>query len=330
MSAREQIIRTLADGQTHSGTALAAAAGVTRSAVWKQAHRLAELGLDVHSSGGRGYRLARPLELLDRDRVWAALEPAVRASCAQLDINTVTGSTSADLIAQPAPGPGLWQAALAEHQTGGRGRRGRRWLSSFGGGLCLSLAWCYATAPRELPALSLAAGIAVRRALTAVGAGAIALKWPNDIMLGNAKLAGILVDVEGDARGPLRVVVGIGLNLTVPAALAQAIAAEGGLAPAALEQALGGRSPSRNALAAGIINALVAVLRDFGEAGFTPFADEWRRHDYLAGRAVSISNNGAPVTGVVRGIAPDGALLVERPDGLAAVFSGDVSLRGPA
>lgn len=330
MSARDQLIRILADGQTHSGTALAAAAGVTRSAVWKQAHRLAELGLDLHSERGRGYRISRPLELLDRDRIVAALAPATLVSCEHLQVSTVTGSTSADLVAQPAPRPGHWRAALAEYQTGGRGRRGRRWHCSFGGGLCLSLAWCYAAAPRDLPALSLAAGVAVRRALAAAGAAGVTLKWPNDIVLDGNKLGGILVDVDGDSRGPLRTVIGLGVNLAVPMPLARAVAAEGGLAPAGLDQALGGRTPSRNTLAAGIIDSLVGVLRDFGETGFTPLADEWRRNDFLAGRSVSISSNGNEVAGVARGIAPDGALLVERPEGLAAVFNGDVSLRGDA
>ena len=330
MSARDQLIRLLADGQTHSGTDLAAAAGVTRSAVWKQAHRLTELGLEVTSDRGRGYRISRRLELLDPERIVAGLEPAILASREGLQVGTVTVSTSADLMNQPAPHPGQWRAALAEYQTGGRGRRGRRWLSPFGCGLCLSLAWCYAIAPRELPALSLAAAIAVRRALEMAGAAGVGLKWPNDIVLEDAKIGGILVDVEGDSRGPLRVVIGIGLNFAVPADMARAILAQGGLAAAGLDLATGGRGLSRNAVAAGIINSLVAVLREFGQCGFTPFADEWRRHDSLIGRNVHIHTNGNQVAGIAGGIAPDGALLVEQPDGLAAVYNGEVSLRSPA
>ncbi len=328
MNVRDEIIRILADGAPHTGPELAAALGITRSAVWKQAHRLSDLGLAVAPRTGRGYRLEQPLELLDRAAILAALAPDVRDWCETLEVVMSTGSTSSDLLAALAPGEGCWRALLAEYQGHGRGRRGRAWRSPFGSGLCLSLAWVYRSAPRELPALSLAAGIAVRRALAAAGAHTLALKWPNDIVDAGAKLAGVLVDVDGDSRGPLRVVVGVGLNLSVPADLVQSVAADGGLPPAGLDQVLGGRPVRRNALAASLLGTLVQVLREFADSGFTPLADEWRRHDYLCGRTVTITGNGPPQTGTARGIAADGALMVDGPGGLAAVFAGDVSVRG--
>lgn len=330
MAVRDALIRLLADGQPHSGTGLAAALGVSRSAVWKQAHRLGELGLELQSVARGGYRLARPVQLLDHAAILAPLPASLRDTCERLEVRTVTGSTSADLLAAPAPAPGRWQALLAEFQTSGRGRRGHRWFAAFGSSLCLSVAWRYAAAPRELPALSLAAGVAVRRALERAGATGVMLKWPNDIVLDNGKLGGVLVDVEGDSRGPLRVVVGVGLNLVVPPELARAVLAGGGLPPVGLEQALAGVPLSRNALAAGVVGQLVAGLRDYADLGFTPLADEWRRHDFLCGRAVTIQGAAEPVNGVARGIAADGALLLERPEGLATVFSGEVSVRTAA
>lgn len=328
MIVRDELIRILADGAPHTGPELAAALEITRSAVWKQVHRLADLGLVVAPRTGRGYRLAQPLELLDRAAILAALPPDVRDCCEMLEVVMCTGSTSTDLLAAPAPREGCWRALLAEYQGHGRGRRGRVWRSPFGSGLCLSLAWVYPSAPRELPALSLAAGIAVRRALAAAGAPTLALKWPNDIVHAGAKLAGVLVDVDGDSRGPLRVVVGVGLNLTVPAGLAQSVAADGGLPPAGLDEALAGRPVQRNTLAAGLLGTLVHVLHEFADTGFTVLADEWRRHDYLCGRPVTITGNGRPQAGIAQGIAADGALLVDGPAGLAAVFSGDVTVRG--
>jgi BirA family biotin operon repressor/biotin-[acetyl-CoA-carboxylase] ligase len=330
MGVRDELIRALADGRVHSGRDLAAALGVSRSAVWKQAHRLGALGLELAVEGRRGYRLLRPVELLDAARISAALEGPARATCESLRVAGVIDSTSARLAAEPAPAPGAWRAILAEFQTGGRGRRGRRWLSPYGSGLCLSVAWSFVGAPRELPALSLAAGIAVVRALAAAGAVGLALKWPNDVVLGGAKLGGLLVDVDGDARGPLRAVVGAGINLAVPAGLAAGLAGEAGLPPAALEDALPGAAGRRNELAARLCSALAQVLAQFSGDGFGPFADEWRRHDWLFGRSVSIRQDGNEATGVARGIAPDGALLVEGPGGLAAVLSGDVTVRPAA
>lgn len=328
MTVRDQLLRMLADGQPHSGTALAGQLGITRSAVWKQVHRLADLGLEIHSTRVHGYSLSRPLELLRREDIVRAVAPEVMSACEHMEIRAVTGSTNADLLAQPAPVAGRWRALMAEYQTGGRGRRGRRWMSVFGSGLCLSLSWSYSTVPRELPALSLAAGIAVRRALVAAGARSIFLKWPNDLISNGGKLGGILVDVEGDSRGPLRAVIGIGLNVQVPEKMARDVSAAGGLPATGLQQAIHGREISRNQVAGAVITSLVWVLRDFGDRGFMPLADEWRQHDYLYGHPVSVSSNQAePLDGVARGIAADGALLVERPEGLMAVFNGDVSLR---
>ncbi len=327
MSTREALIRALADGSIHSGSSLAAALGLSRSAVWKQVHQLDQLGLEIKALPGRGYRLEQPLDLLDRTRVLSGLGAEARAACESLEITGVIGSTSAALLAAPSPSVGGWCGLLAEYQTTGRGRRGRRWLSPYAGGLCLSLAWSFTAAPRDLPALSLAAGVAVRRALGGVGGGNAQLKWPNDILLDGAKVGGILVDVDGDARGPLRAVIGLGLNLAVPARLRQHVIAEGGLAPGSLDPASVARAGGRNALAGALLDAIYGVLVAFAQDGFVPFADEWRQHDYLCGRRVTIRTGAAEASGIARGIAADGALLVEGPQGLAAVFAGDVTLR---
>jgi BirA family biotin operon repressor/biotin-[acetyl-CoA-carboxylase] ligase len=329
MRSRGKLVRILADGRLHSGAALATELGVSRSAVWKQVHRLGELGLEVIAAGRAGYRLHRPLELLDEAHIGELLEEPARRACEALQVLDVATSTSALLAAVAPPGAGLWRAALAEFQTGGRGRRGRRWLSPYASGLCLSISWCFPAVPRDLPALSLAAGVAVGRALSACGARRLALKWPNDVVVDGAKLAGILVDVDGESRGPLRAIVGIGINLAAPASLAAAVAAEGGATPAGLEDSAGARI-ARNACAAAVLSALYRVLREFGELGFAPVADEWRRQDFLRGRAVTVRQGEETVGGIARGIAADGALLVERPEGIASVLNGDVTLRTAA
>ncbi len=330
MSVRDHLIRILADGEFHSGSMLAGTLGVSRSAVWKQIHRLDTLGLEVESIRGSGYRLAAPIELLERERLMAHLDAAARSSCEALEVVCVTASTNATLIAQPAPAAGRWRGALAEYQTGGRGRRGRRWVSPFGSGLCLSLSWSFAAAPADLPALSLATGVGVMRALAGVGANGLALKWPNDIMLAGGKLGGILVDVDGESGGPLRAVVGLGLNLVVGPALVRGVAGDGGLPPAALASAAPGHRVARNALAARLIAELCRILREYAKLGFAALADEWRAHDFLYGRRVTVRNGGDELRGLAGGIAPDGALLLEGPEGIGAVMNGDVTLRSDA
>ncbi len=322
------LIGALADGQLHTGTALAARLGVSRSAVWKQVHQLDAIGLEMAVRGRRGYQLAASLELLDAARINADLSAVARGSCDGLQVVPVTESTNVALAAASPPAPGSWRALLAEYQTGGRGRRGRRWLSPFGSGLCLSCAWSFAAAPRDLPALSLAAGVAVSRALDRAGITGHGLKWPNDVLLDGAKLAGLLVDVDGDARGPLRAIVGIGINLAVSEPLRTAVTAAGGIEPAALHR----RHPAlaRNALAAALLGALHEVLAEFSTAGFAPFVAEWRRHDGLADREVTVCAAGEELRGVARGIGPDGALLLEQSGALRRIFSGDVSLRAAA
>lgn len=327
MSTREALLGALAGGEVRSGSALAASLGLSRAAVWKQVRRLRELGLDIHAVAGHGYRLAHPLDLLDRSRIMSGLAAAARLACESLEVAGVISSTSAALVAAPAPAAGSWRCLLAEYQTAGRGRRGRRWLSPYGGGLCLSLAWSFAAAPRDLPALSLAAGVAACRTLAVVGAGPVQLKWPNDVLLGGAKLAGILVDVDGDARGPLRAVVGLGLNLVVPAGLRQDVVDDGGMAPVELDPAVVAAMGGRNALAAALIGSMHGVLAGFAVDGFAPLAEEWRRHDYLCGRPVTITTGAARIAGIAAGIAADGALLVEGPEGIGAVYAGDVTLR---
>lgn len=327
MSIRDRLILLLADGQFHSGAGLARALGVSRSAVWKQAHQLCGLGLDLEVARRQGYRLKTRLDLLDRQAIARALDPASGDSCEGLDVCCVVESTNSILSEQPRPSPGLWKAAIAEYQTGGRGRRGRRWLSPFGCGLCMSFAWSFAIAPRDLSALSLAAGMASIRVLEAAGAAGLALKWPNDIVADGAKLGGILVDVDGDSRGPLRAIIGVGINIRAPESLADQVASEGGLPPAAIDKLISGKMIDRNRLAADLLGSLRQMALEFARDGFGPLASRWSQYDFLLGKRLIVANGASQIRGVGRGLGADGALLVEQDGTIATVFSGDVSVR---
>lgn len=324
MSGDEPLVRrvfaALADGADHSGEHLATLAGVSRSAVWKAIERLRELGLDIEAATNRGYRLARACEALDAARI-ASMTP----DCA-VRVEWSLESTNATLLAEPAPTPGVCVALLAENQTGGRGRRGRRWHASLGGSLAISIATYYEILPRDLPALTLAMGCCVLRALRERGAQGIALKWPNDLWVDDRKLGGMLVELRAEAGGPGHVVFGVGLNLHLSATERAEIARLG--TEATDLAALGVDVAARNALAAAVIAQCCAGLRHFGREGFAPFAAEWRAADALRDRRVGVTDGATDTSGVARGIDAEGALQLERDDGrIVRIVAGEVSVR---
>jgi BirA family biotin operon repressor/biotin-[acetyl-CoA-carboxylase] ligase len=326
MGLQEDVIRHLASGQWCSGVAIAEALGVSRAAVWKHVRVLPDLGLPISATVGRGYRLQRPLDLLDPGKIIAALDEPARCALDELSVVPVTGSTSDDLLAQRGPEAGRLTARLAEYQACGRGRRGRAWWSAYGSGLCMSVATSLAGSPRELAALSLAVGTAAHSVLSACGGQGIRLKWPNDLVTESGKVGGILVDVTGESGGPLKVVVGLGVNLAVPPEAAHPIPGAPGLPPAGMDFP-GGVAPSRNGLAAGLISGIFATLRRFGESGFQPFLEAWRANDFLLGKTVVVTVGTDAQVGVARGVNGDGSLRLETAAGMRAIVSGDVSVR---
>ena len=303
----------LADGGWHSGEDLAARAGITRAALAKRIERLREWQLDVETRHGLGYRLSAPLERLDQTQLRDILTPPLR-----VQVLTVIDSTNTQLLAADAAHDP--QVLLAEFQTGGRGRRGRAWVSPFGANLYFSLAWSFGAWPRDLSALPLAVGVTLARSLRATGAQ-VGVKWPNDLWIAGRKLGGILIEHRGEAGGPCRAVIGVGLNLAMTPAQA------GGVDQPwiALEQALGRHLP-RNQLAGKIIGALHEALTQFERSGFASFAADWNQFDLTAGKPVRVERE-PPLLGIARGIDASGALLVEADGQRHAVHSGEVSLR---
>ena len=326
-----RVARLLGDGRFHSGQRLAAELGVSRTLIWRVVRELTGLGLEIHSVKGKGYRLSAPIEWLDADAVRARIPAAARERLGPVTVLDETDSTNRRLLEAGPAAPGRLPVCLAEYQHGGRGRRGRRWESPPGGGIWLSVSWLFERQPPALTALGLAAGLAARRALAETGLDAVGLKWPNDLVVaGDRKLGGVLTELRAESHGPAFVVVGVGVNWALPAAVRDAVAAAGGLAVtdvAELCAAAGRPVPSRAALAGALVGALARLLADYGATGFVPWREAWPAADALAGRFVRVELDGRELKGTARGIDADGALLIETGSCLRRVVAGEVSVR---
>lgn len=322
MSVRYSLAQQLADGRFHSGEQLGQALGMSRAAIWKQMRGLAAMGLEVQAVRGKGYRLARPLELLEIEQISAAMEAPVRNRITQFELFHELPSTNDYLRQQAAAGAVAPRVCLAERQSAGRGRRGRNWVSPYGGNLYLSLLWRFEQGVSVMAGLSLVIGLALLRALQGLGVGPLALKWPNDVYGEDRKLAGILIDLAGESVGPCHAVIGVGVNLRMPDTAAQDIDQ-----PWTDVARLGSADCSRNLLAARILEQMIMLIQEFERQGLRPFMEEWQRHDMGFGQPLRLTMGDAVFEGVGRGIDNDGALLLETPAGLRRYTAGEVSVR---
>jgi BirA family biotin operon repressor/biotin-[acetyl-CoA-carboxylase] ligase len=323
-----RVFVALSDARLHSGAQLATRLGVSRTAIWKAVGELRALGLDITSNPRHGYQLPVAITPLRAATIRRLLAPDIRDVLRHGAVSWSLPSTNATLLATAAPEPGQSDFLLTENQTAGRGRRGRSWLAAPGATLCLSVSWTFAALPPNAGALSLAIGVAVRRALRTLDLQRVELKWPNDLVHQQRKLGGILLELRAEAAGPAMVIVGVGLNVNASPRLATRVRASGtesialaSMCPMAID---------RNQLSAAVISEIWRVLATFAESGFASFAEEWRGADALRGRAVTVSGLDAEIIGTATGIDDDGALRVETRDGLQRISSGDVSVRSQA
>jgi BirA family biotin operon repressor/biotin-[acetyl-CoA-carboxylase] ligase len=321
-----QVFAKLADGRFHSGEELAKSLKVSRSAVWKAVGTLRASGAELNAVRNRGYQLSVASEPLEAARIRSQLAREIQSRVVKLETVWSIASTNTALLGRPGPKSGASEVLLAEYQSAGRGRRGRAWLAPPGGAICLSLSWTFAAVPPDLGALGLVVGVCALRALHDVGVRGAGLKWPNDLLVGERKLGGVLIDLRAESSGPAYVVIGIGLNMALGAGVLKKIAAAG--LPATDLVSAGLAAPSRNRVAAGLISRCVDGLIAFERAGLKPFLEEWRSVDALRGRAVDVKVvEGAAARGLARGIDVHGALMVETSQGLERFISGDVTVR---
>jgi BirA family biotin operon repressor/biotin-[acetyl-CoA-carboxylase] ligase len=316
------LLRRLADGELHSGEALAAATGVTRARVSQILRASEAAGFTLKRVRGVGYRLVDPVPFLDRGAIVAALGPT--ASRLKIEVADSVDSTSSELLRRAARQAVDRQVLVAEWQTAGRGRRGRAWSAVAGGSLTFSLGWRFEQGAGFLAGLSLAVGVALCRALDAAGFKDIQLKWPNDLVHRHCKIGGILIEISGDALGPALAIIGVGLNVRLPTAARRDIA-QPVTDLAAIDK---DRALDRNRLLAFILAELVALLERYAHDGFAPFVGEWQRRHALQKKPVRVLlPDGSVAAGDVVGVDASGALVLDQRGRRVRFVSGEVSLR---
>lgn len=262
---------------------------------------------------------------LDTDLIYRSLNAGSRAALDSFDVFEVLPSTNTWLMQQERHDPGRFRAVLAEHQTAGRGRQGKHWISPPNAGICLSLAYTFKQSPNNLSCLTLAAGVGVAKALQAFGAENVKLKWPNDIYVGDAKLGGILTDAQTTAAGCITTICGVGINVDFGA-----VSNAGDLSnvdyPVTDLYSHIEKPIERSLIATAVIDQLIRVIGHFEAEGLEPFRVDWSDYDWLKGKLIEVIMPDSRVSGVAGGIDANGALRVTTGQGSRRVYTGSVTV----
>ncbi|MEX0604356.1 MAG: biotin--[acetyl-CoA-carboxylase] ligase [Marinobacter sp.] len=314
------LIILLSDGLIHSGASLALHLGVSRTAVWKQVRRAVGKGYRIETIRGKGYRLIDAVDLLDPDRVRAILPEQISGRI-RLKVMDSVDSTNAEVIRFRATGSEELIVCLADQQTAGRGRRGKPWQSPAGENIYLSLGLKLRGGFASLDGLSLVVGVAIAEALESLGVERVGLKWPNDLQFDGQKLAGILIELQGELEGAAQVVVGIGLNVH----MRNAQGVEQAWTSLDLAAGKSGQVWERNHIAAALIEHVLGAVDSFSEHGFGLFRDRWQQRDVFVGKMLqSIQGDHR---GIGLGINDAGHYLLETLSGNESIHAGEISLR---
>lgn len=313
-SVKLSILKALSQGGFHSGEELGDKLGVSRAAISKHIKGIQAWGVDVFRVQGKGYQLAKPIQLLDKEILQNSLANRVEL----IPIIDSTNQYLLDRVDSLESG----SVCLAEYQAKGRGRRGREWVSPFGSNLYLSMFWRLDAGMAAAMGLSLVVGVAIVEALEEMGLTGVKLKWPNDLYYQDKKLAGILVEMSGQAGAAANLVIGMGLNLMMPETT------EGITQPwASLDEVADSQQIDRNQLAISMISTLHNALDDYEQFGMTGFVERWNRLDNFINRPVKLLMGPREISGIARGINEQGAVLLETENGLETFIGGEISLR---
>ena len=317
------LVALLSDGLVHSGVELAAALGVSRTTVHKLVTSIGDLGLEAFSMRSKGYRLSKPVKLLIESEIRSAIDMPTQISVEKLHLVSWLDSTNDYLIesldSHGPPDPGKFRVCVAEMQTRGRGRRGRSWLSPFGQNVYLSVLFEFPHEITRLSGFSLATSLAVTRACEKLGLQGVGVKWPNDLMLQDRKLGGVLTEIRGESTSISHVIVGIGVNLQMPQDVARLINQK----VVALEE-LGLPIWRRNEFVGTLLGCLIMLIREFMAGSFANFRMEWQRRNALLNRQVEVKTLRGVTQGIVKGVNDDGSLVLQTNSGEVSVTQGEV------
>ena len=318
-----KILQHLADGQCHSGHLLGEKLGVSRTAIWKQIKQLALLGLPIKQISHEEYQLTHPLCPLDEASIRCHLAKTPFKKEFYFHLFASIGSTNQFL--KELPLDSAIHFCCAETQTKGRGRFGRNWVSPFGENIYFSSRWEFNSPLSSLSGLSLVVGLAILASLKENQIeNDIRLKWPNDLMWQNKKLAGILIEVIAETKGCAQIIIGIGLNVntaTVDNTLVDK--------PWCSLYEITKRYFDRNQLLASLIHHLFQFLEQFLLAGFARFMEQWQNVDYLQGKLIRVNQPNHSLSGYACGINELGQLCLKDEQGKTHYLStGDTSLSG--
>ena len=322
IASAKPLIKALADGAYHSGESLGALLGVSRAAVWKQIQNMQQYGLSVETVKGQGYRLTGGIDLLDRANILRQLHPTSLARVRELTILDEVNSTNAYLLATDAQ---HGDVCIAEFQSAGKGRRGRTWVSPYGRNIYLSVCLKTQAGVAALEGLSLAVGLVAAQSLEPFGATGIELKWPNDLLLHNRKLGGILIEVGGDLAGECKAIIGLGINVH----MADSVLSQGIDQPWT-DLKTAGVTTTRNALCAALLSELLNLINQFEQVGFEAYRDAWMARAAYLNQEVSLLTPAKAIRGYLRGVDGSGGLLLaDTPSSsVQQVFTGgEISLR---
>jgi len=326
------ILKRLSNGAFQSGEALAKHFNVSRATIWNAVQDAQTLGIEVFSVRGRGYKLPNSFDWLSVEAILQAIHQENLTQFFTLEVHDTLPSTNSYLMQKLITGLTQPTCVMTNFQTAGRGRRGRSWQAGLGCSLTFSVFWRFQCGAAALSGLSLAVGVALTRAFNTLGVTQAKIKWPNDIVVKNQnmveKLAGTLIELQGDMEGPTAAVIGVGINLHLPDKLKNTIDQ-----PATdLTRLLTKNSHARintNTLLANVLHALGNVLTNFEQQGFANLREEWTSyHAYHQEMVRMLHPNGSETMGKVSNVAEDGVLLVTTEVGVMRFSSGEISLRG--
>lgn len=320
-----ELIRLLSDGEFHSGEQLGERLGVSRTAIWKQLKKLEALEIPFEAVKGQGYRLVTPMEMLDGSKIVSALRREGRQHLTRLFVEETLPSSNEFMRQRFSQGAGHGEVCLVEQQSAGRGRRGRAWSTPWGGALMLSIGWRFESGVAKIEGLSLAVGVVLSQVLERHGVN-VKLKWPNDVLLASGgrlgKLAGILIEVNGDVAGPCEVVVGLGINIEFTedfrARIEQPVAALRDQLP----------TLSRNALAADLLGDLMPLLANYEACGFSAWSKEWNQKHAFRDCVVEVQRGKERFMATAEDVDEAGNLWIRHGERRERLSGGEISVRG--